>query len=92
MNLIQRNTDIFKEVIPKLIAHSPDTIILVASNPVDLLTYVAWRISGLPSNRVVGAGTNLDSSRFRFLISQRLGVAPASCHGWIIGEHGDSSG
>lgn len=92
LNLIQRNADILKDVIPKLVIHSPDAIILVASNPVDLLTYTAWQLSGLPSNRVIGAGTNLDSSRFRFLISQRLGVAPESCHGWIIGEHGDSSG
>ena len=59
---------------------------------VDVLTYVAWKLSGLPKNRVIGSGTNLDSARFRFLMSQRLGVAPSSCHGWIIGEHGDTSG
>ncbi|TMW41439.1 hypothetical protein DOY81_013481 [Sarcophaga bullata] len=63
----------------------------MVSNPVDIMTYVAWKLSGLPKNRVIGSGTNLDSSRFRFLMSQRLGVAPTSCHGWIIGEHGDSS-
>lgn len=91
LNLVQRNCDILKGVIPKLIEHSPDCILLVVSNPVDILTYVAWKISGLPKNRVIGSGTNLDSSRFRFLMSQRLGVAPTSCHGWIIGEHGDSS-
>ncbi|XP_044766496.1 L-lactate dehydrogenase isoform X2 [Coccinella septempunctata] len=91
LNLVQRNTDIFKSIIPQLVKYSPETILMVVSNPVDLLTYVAWKISGFPKNRVIGSGTNLDSSRFRFLLSQRLGVAPSSCHGYIIGEHGDSS-
>lgn len=59
---------------------------------VDILTYVAWKLSGLPKHRVIGSGTNLDTSRFRFLISQRLKIAVESCHGWIIGEHGDTSG
>lgn len=56
------------------------------------MTYVAWKLSGLPKNRVIGSGTMLDSSRFRFQISERLNIAPKSCHGYIIGEHGDSSG
>ncbi|KAF4529755.1 hypothetical protein B566_EDAN018035, partial [Ephemera danica] len=92
LNLVQRNTDIFKGIIPQLVKYSPETILLIVSNPVDVLTYVAWKLSGLPKNRVIGSGTNLDSSRFRFLMSQRLSVAPSSCHGWIIGEHGDTSG
>lgn len=92
LDLVQRNTDIFKGIIPKLVEHSPDTILLIVSNPVDILTYVAWKLSGLPKNRVIGSGTNLDSSRFRFLLSQRLNIATTSCHGWIIGEHGDTSG
>lgn len=92
LDLVQRNTDIFKGIIPKLVENSPNTILLVVSNPVDILTYVAWKLSGLPKHRVIGSGTNLDSSRFRFLMSQRLNIAPTSCHGWIIGEHGDSSG
>ncbi|KAK5981058.1 Lactate/malate dehydrogenase alpha/beta protein, partial [Trichostrongylus colubriformis] len=58
---------------------------------VDVLTYVTWKISGLPKERVFGSGTNLDSARFRFLLSEKLRIAPSSCHGWIIGEHGDSS-
>ncbi|XP_054733544.1 L-lactate dehydrogenase [Anastrepha obliqua] len=91
LSLVQRNTDILKHIIPNLVKHSPDTILLMVSNPVDIMTYVAWKLSGLPKNRVIGSGTNLDSSRFRFLMSQRLNVAPTSCHGWIIGEHGDSS-
>ncbi|XP_063244799.1 L-lactate dehydrogenase isoform X2 [Bacillus rossius redtenbacheri] len=91
LDLVQRNTDIFKGIIPKLVKYSPDTILLIVSNPVDILTYVAWKLSGLPKNRVIGSGTNLDSSRFRFLMSERVNVAPNSCHGWIIGEHGDTS-
>lgn len=81
LDLVQRNTEIFKGIIPNLVKHSPNTILLVVSNPCDILTYVAWKLSGLPKNRVIGSGTNLDSSRFRFLLSQRLGVAPTSCHG-----------
>ena len=91
LDLLQRNADVLKEIIPKLVKYSPDTILLIVSNPVDILTYVAWKLSGFPKNRVLGSGTSLDSSRFRFLMSQRLGIAPTSCHGWIIGEHGNSS-
>ncbi|KRX90479.1 L-lactate dehydrogenase [Trichinella pseudospiralis] len=75
-----------------LVKYSPNTILLVISNPVDLLTYVTWKISGLPRERVIGSGTNLDSARLRFLMSERFNIAPSSCHGFIIGEHGDSSG
>jgi len=92
LELVHRNTEIFKNIIPQLVKHSPDTILIVVSNPVDILTYVAWKLSCLPKNKVIGSGTNLDSARFRFLISQRLEIAPTCCHGWIIGEHGDSSG
>ncbi|XP_034952489.1 L-lactate dehydrogenase-like [Chelonus insularis] len=91
LDLVQRNTDIFKGIIPQLVKYSPNTILLIVSNPVDILTYVAWKLSGLPKHRVIGSGTNLDSARFRFLLSQKLNVAPTSCHGWIIGEHGDTS-
>jgi L-lactate dehydrogenase len=91
LDLVQRNADVMKGIIPKLVEYSPDTILLIVSNPCDILTYVAWKLSGLPKNRVIGSGTNLDSSRFRFLLAQRLEIAPTSMHGWIIGEHGDSS-
>ena len=91
LNLVQRNVEIFKHVIPQLVKYSPDTILLIISNPVDVLAYVAWKISGLPKHRVIGSGTMLDSSRFRFLLSERLNISPQSCHGYIIGEHGDSS-
>ncbi|CAJ0605956.1 unnamed protein product [Cylicocyclus nassatus] len=91
LSLVQRNTDVFKKIIPELVKYSPDTIMLVVSNPVDVLTYVTWKLSGLPQERVFGSGTNLDSARFRFLISEKFNIAASSCHGWIIGEHGDSS-
>ncbi|XP_054442237.1 L-lactate dehydrogenase C chain isoform X2 [Pteronotus mesoamericanus] len=63
----------------------------IISGKVDILTYVVWKLSGLPATRIIGSGCNLDSARFRYLIGDKLGVHPTSCHGWIIGEHGDSS-
>ncbi|XP_062949286.1 L-lactate dehydrogenase C chain isoform X2 [Cynocephalus volans] len=63
----------------------------IISGEVDILTYVVWKISGLPATRVIGSGCNLDSARFRYLIGEKLGIHPTSCHAWIIGEHGDSS-
>ncbi|KAG5839032.1 hypothetical protein ANANG_G00200620 [Anguilla anguilla] len=91
LNLVQRNVNIFKFIIPNIVKYSPNCIILVVSNPVDILTYVAWKLSGFPRHRVIGSGTNLDSARFRFLMGERLHIHPSSCHGWIVGEHGDSS-
>uniref|UniRef100_A0AAQ4QDR7 L-lactate dehydrogenase n=1 Tax=Gasterosteus aculeatus aculeatus TaxID=481459 RepID=A0AAQ4QDR7_GASAC len=91
LNLVQRNVNIFKFIIPNIVKHSPNCIILVVSNPVDILTYVAWKLSGFPRHRVIGSGTNLDSARFRHLMGEKLNIHPSSCHGWIIGEHGDSS-
>jgi len=70
--------------------HNPNGILLIAANPVDILTYAAWRISGLPSNRVIGSGTILDTARFRYLLSQYARVDARSVHAFIIGEHGDS--
>merc|ERR1719369_42437 len=91
LSLVQRNVNIYKSIITPLVQHSPDAIFLIVSNPVDILTYVAQKVSGLPRHRVIGSGCNLDSARFRFHLSQKLGVAPSSAHGWIVGEHGDSS-
>uniref|UniRef100_A0A8C5V5X5 L-lactate dehydrogenase n=1 Tax=Microcebus murinus TaxID=30608 RepID=A0A8C5V5X5_MICMU len=76
---------------PQIVKYSPDCIIIVVSNPVDILTYVTWKLSGLPKHRVIGSGCNLDSARFRYLMAEKLGIHPSSCHGWILGEHGDSS-
>nr|O93544.3 RecName: Full=L-lactate dehydrogenase A chain; Short=LDH-A [Dissostichus mawsoni]AAC63285.1 lactate dehydrogenase-A [Dissostichus mawsoni] len=91
LNLVQRNVNIFKFIIPNIVKYSPNCILMVVSNPVDILTYVAWKLSGFPRNRVIGSGTNLDSARFRHLIGEKLHLHPSSCHAWIVGEHGDSS-
>ncbi|KAL6007865.1 hypothetical protein ACLOJK_033369 [Asimina triloba] len=91
LDLLQRNLALFKELIPPLARHSPGSILMVVSNPVDVLTYVAWKLSGFPSNRVIGSGTNLDSSRFRFLIADHLDVNAQDVQAYMVGEHGDSS-
>ncbi|KAI3687607.1 hypothetical protein L1987_81307 [Smallanthus sonchifolius] len=91
LNLLQRNLTLFSKVILPLAAGSPESIMLIVSNPVDVLTYVAWKLSGFPSNRVIGSGTNLDSSRFRFLIADHLDLNAQDVQAYIVGEHGDSS-
>ncbi|MBA0808800.1 hypothetical protein Gohar_024510 [Gossypium harknessii] len=91
LNLLQRNVALFSNIIPPLAKYSPDSILLIVSNPVDVLTYVSWKLSGFPSNRVIGSGTNLDSSRFRFLIADHLDVNAQDVQAFIVGEHGDSS-
>ncbi|XP_045400585.1 L-lactate dehydrogenase A-like 6B [Lemur catta] len=91
LNLVQRNVTIFKGMISSIIQYSPHCKLIVVSNPVDILTYVAWKLSTFPKNRVIGSGCNLDTARFRFLIGQKLGIHSESCHGWVLGEHGDSS-
>ena len=75
LSLVQRNVKLFSRIVPQLARYSPDAILLIVTNPVDVLTYVAWKLSGFPSNRVIGSGTNLDSSRFRFLIADHLDVS-----------------
>jgi len=87
---VKRNAAVFAEIIPQVAKHNPDGIILVATNPVDVLTYATLRISGLPARRVIGSGTILDTARFRHLLSRHFGVDPRSVHAYIIGEHGDS--
>ncbi|XVF38418.1 hypothetical protein REPUB_Repub20aG0100200 [Reevesia pubescens] len=89
LNLLQRNVALLSNIIPPLAKYSPDSILLIVSNPVDVLTYVSWKLSGFPSNRVIGSGTNLDSSRLRFLIADQLDVNAQDAY--IVGEHGDSS-
>ena len=88
--LAQRNTEILKSMMPELLKCAPDAIYLMVTNPVDVLTYVALKISGLPRNRVMGSGTVLDTSRFRYLIADHCKVSVKNVHGYIIGEHGDS--
>uniref|UniRef100_A0A8C6MRZ5 L-lactate dehydrogenase A chain n=1 Tax=Mus spicilegus TaxID=10103 RepID=A0A8C6MRZ5_MUSSI len=91
LNLVQRNVNIFKFILPNIVKYSPHCKLLIDSNPVDILTYVGWKISGFPKNRVIGSGCNLDSARFCYLMGERLGVHAMSCHGWVLGEHVDSS-
>ncbi|XP_042501203.1 L-lactate dehydrogenase A-like [Macadamia integrifolia] len=91
LNLLHRNVALFSKIIPQLAKYSPDAVLLIVSNPVDVLTFVAWKLSGFPSNRVIGSGTNLDSSRFRFLIADHLDVNAQDVQAYIVGEHGDSS-
>lgn len=90
LDLLKRNAGIFGQIIPQVAQHNPDGILLIATNPVDILTYVSYKISGLPGQRVMGSGTILDTARFRYLLSQYFGVDPRSVHAYIIGEHGDS--
>jgi L-lactate dehydrogenase len=90
MDLAQANADICRKIIPQLQQVAPRAMLLLVTNPVDVMTYVAMKVSGLPPRRVVGSGTVLDSSRFRFLIAQRLNVAVQNVHAYIAGEHGDS--
>lgn len=90
LQLAERNAAMFRELIPKILAAAPDALLLVVSNPVDVLTCATLKISGLPPERVIGSGTVLDSSRFRSLIARRLNVAVPNVHAYIVGEHGDS--
>lgn len=90
IDLVQTNTEIFKDIIPKIVKYAKDAILLVVSNPMDILTYVTLKVSGLAPNRVIGSGTVLDSSRFRYLISENCHVDPRNVHAYIIGEHGDT--
>jgi L-lactate dehydrogenase len=91
LNLLQRNVALFRKIVPALAEQSPDALLLVVSNPVDVLTYVAWKLSGFPASRVIGSGTNLDSSRFRFLLADHLDVNAQDVQAYMVGEHGDSS-
>ena len=90
LDLLQRNADIFAEIVPRIVEHNRDCILLIATNPVDVLTKISLQLSGLPAHHVIGSGTILDTARFRYLLSQHFGVDPRSVHAFIIGEHGDS--
>ena len=90
LDMILRNGEIWKQIIPRIVQHNPGGILLIATNPVDALTYAALKLSGLPTPRVIGSGTVLDTARFRYLLSQHFQVDARSVHAFIIGEHGDS--
>lgn len=90
LELAEANAAMFRELIPRIVAAAPEALLLVVSNPVDVLTYISLQISGLPPGRVFGSGTVLDSSRFRSLLARRLKVAVPNVHAYIVGEHGES--
>ena len=90
LDLAGRNTEIFRELIPALVERAPEAVLLVVTNPVDVLTFVALRLSGFPPTRVIGSGTVLDTSRLHFVLAERCGVAVSNVHATIAGEHGDS--
>lgn len=90
LQLLDRNAAVFKAIVPRVLAATPDVILVIATNPVDIMTYVATRVSGLPPSRVIGSGTILDTARFRNLLALHLAVAAQSIHGHVLGEHGDT--
>ncbi len=91
LELVAINAKITKDIMTKVKESGFHGIVVVASNPVDIMTYVAYKVSGLPKEHVIGSGTILDTARLRYSISERLGVAPSNVHAYIMGEHGDSS-
>jgi L-lactate dehydrogenase len=90
LDLVEKNTKIFKGIVEEIMASGFDGIFLVATNPVDILTYAVWKFSGLPKERVIGSGTILDTARFRFLLGDYFDVDTRNVHAYIIGEHGDT--
>lgn len=91
LDLAAKNISIMESIIPEVVKAAPEAIIILVSNPVDVLTYKAYQLAGLPKGRIFGSGTVLDTSRFRFHLSEFLHVNPRSVHAYILGEHGDSS-
>ena len=90
LELLERNAAVFQEVVPQILAVAPDAILVIATNPVDVMTQVATRVAGLPPERVIGSGTILDTARFRALLGAHLEISPKSVHAYVLGEHGDS--
>jgi L-lactate dehydrogenase len=93
LQLLGRNAEIFRQIVPQVVRHAPDAIFLVATNPVDIMTHFTARVAaehGIPSNRVLGSGTTLDTARFRALVARHVGVDAPHIHAYVVGEHGDS--
>ncbi|MDD6756501.1 MAG: L-lactate dehydrogenase [bacterium] len=90
MDLIYKNSKIFKSIVGEVVKSGFKGIFLVATNPLDVMTYLTWKYSGFDSHRVLGSGTSLDTSRLRYLIGEKLGICPKNIHAYVIGEHGDS--
>jgi L-lactate dehydrogenase len=93
LNLLTRNAAVFQEIIPQVLRYAPEAILLVATNPVDVMTHLTAQFAGeygVPGNRVIGTGTTLDTARFRTILGAHLGVDPYHVHAYVLGEHGDS--
>ena len=90
MDLINKNSKIFKGIVENVMKSGFDGIFLVATNPLDVMTYLTYKYSGLPHNKVLGTGTTLDTARLKYLISEKVGVSPKDIHAYVMGEHGDS--
>jgi len=93
LQLLQRNATVFRDVVPEVLTNAPDAVLVIATNPVDVMTHLAAHYAkehGAPSSRVLGSGTMLDTARFRTLLGSQLGVDSQHIHGYVLGEHGDS--
>ncbi|MBR2828209.1 MAG: L-lactate dehydrogenase [Bacilli bacterium] len=90
MDLIEKNSKIFKSIISSVMENHFNGIFIVATNPLDVMTYLTLKYSNLPPNKVIGSGTTLDTSRLRFILSEKIGVNPKNIEAYVIGEHGDS--
>ena len=93
IQLLERNTAVFRSVIPAIYAFAPEAILIIATNPVDVMTHITAQIAaefGIPTSRIIGSGTTLDTARFRALLGQAVGVDSTHVHAYVIGEHGDS--
>jgi L-lactate dehydrogenase len=90
IQLLDRNAEVFGAIIPKVLQAAPEAVLLIATNPVDIMTHIATRISGLPRTRVIGSGTVLDTARFRSLLGAHLRISPRSVQAFVLGEHGDT--
>jgi L-lactate dehydrogenase len=93
LELLGRNARIFHSVVPEILRYAPEAILIVATNPVDIMTHLTARFAseqGVPSTRIIGTGTTLDTARFRALLGRQLGVDSQHVHAWVLGEHGDS--
>lgn len=90
MDLINKNSKIFKNIVDNVMESGFNGIFLVATNPLDVMTYLTYKYSGLESNKVLGSGTTLDTARLRYIVGEKLDINPKNVHGYVIGEHGDS--
>jgi L-lactate dehydrogenase len=90
LDLVKENIAIFKSIIPEIVKYAPDAVWLIVTNPVDVLSYAAYKLSAKPWNQIIGSGTVLDSARLRFLLSKHCNIDARNVHAYILGEHGDS--